>query len=98
MSAVKNLVKNLNKYKYLYIMLIPGIVFFIIFHYAPMFGITIAFKDFKIMKGIGDSPWVGFKYFKQAFESPYFFQTVLNTLTESTTEVSHFCKWVMNAA
>jgi putative aldouronate transport system permease protein len=80
MSAVKNLVKNLNKYKYLYIMLIPGIVFFIIFHYAPMFGITIAFKDFKIMKGIGDSPWVGFKYFKQAFESPYFFQTVLNTL------------------
>ncbi|MDK2902966.1 MAG: putative aldouronate transport system permease protein [Clostridiales bacterium] len=71
--------KRLSEFKYLYIMLIPGIAYFVIFHYIPMYGVTIAFKDFKIMQGIMDSPWAGFKYFEQAFESPYFTQTLWNT-------------------
>jgi len=45
-----------------------------------MYGAQIAFRNFNPFEGIWGSPWVGFKYFKQAFESPYFFQTVLNTL------------------
>lgn len=80
MNGGNSIGKNIKKYKYLYIMLIPGIVYFVTFHYIPMFGITIAFKDFNMIKGIGASPWAGLKYFKQAFGSPYFFQTSLNTL------------------
>ncbi|NMA84080.1 MAG: sugar ABC transporter permease [Epulopiscium sp.] len=67
-------------YRYLYIMLIPGLTYFIIFSYIPMFGIRVAFKDFNMIKGISASTWVGFKYFKQAFASPYFSQTFFNTL------------------
>lgn len=71
--------KRLSEFKYLYIMLIPGITYFVVFHYIPMYGVTIAFKDFKIMQGIIGSPWVGLKYFRQAFESPFFAQTLWNT-------------------
>ncbi|AEE97719.1 ABC transporter permease [Mahella australiensis] len=78
-NSVATAFKRLSEFKYLYIMLIPGITYFVVFHYIPMYGVTIAFKDFKIMQGIIDSPWVGLKYFKQAFESPFFAQTLWNT-------------------
>lgn len=79
-EVLQRFTRAVLKYRYLYIMLIPGIVFFIIFHYYPMYGVTIAFKDFQIAKGINASPWVGFKYFQQAFESPYFVQVTTNTI------------------
>ncbi|MCM8900814.1 ABC transporter permease subunit [Caldicoprobacter algeriensis] len=60
-------------------MLIPGIAFFIIFHYIPMYGAVIAFKEYNIMQGILGSPWIGFKYFKHAFESPFFGEILWNT-------------------
>lgn len=82
-SKTATIFKHLYKFRYLYLMLVPGITFFIIFCYIPMYGVTIAFKDFKIMQGILDSPWAGFKYFKQAFGSPYFKQIVWNTLVIS---------------
>ncbi|SFP97157.1 ABC transporter permease [Caldicoprobacter faecalis] len=77
--VVKKFIVTISKYKYLYLMLIPGITFFIIFHYVPMYGAIIAFKEYNIMQGILGSPWVGFKYFKQAFESPFFGQILWNT-------------------
>ena len=80
MNKGKSMVRNLAMYRYLYIMLIPGLTYFIIFSYIPMFGIRVAFKDFNMIKGISASTWVGFKYFKQAFASPYFSQTFFNTL------------------
>jgi len=67
----------------LYMMLIPVVLYFIVFHYKPMYGAIIAFKDFKPFLGIGDSPWVGFKHFEQFFESYYFLRILRNTLVIS---------------
>jgi putative aldouronate transport system permease protein len=77
----------LRKDAYLYVMLIPGIVFYIIFHYIPMYGLLIAFKNFELRKGILGSPWVGFKYFRQFFDSPDAWDVIRNTLTINLLEL-----------
>ena len=61
------LVENFRKHKFMYIFMIPGVIYFIIFHYVPMYGIIIAFKDFKFNLGILRSEWVGLKYFRTLF-------------------------------
>lgn len=66
--------------KYIYIMAIPMILYFIIFHYIPMYGVIIAFKDFDAAKGILGSPWVGLKHIKSFFDSFYFRRLIGNTL------------------
>lgn len=71
---------DIKKNPYIYLMLIPVLAFYILFCYKPMYGILMAFQDFTPRKGIAGSPWVGLKYFKQFFESPYFLRTVGNTL------------------
>lgn len=71
---------NVKAHKLLYAMMIPGIIYFIIFNYLPMCGLVIAFKDFNFNKGIFGSSWVGFKYFKILFGSQDFFQIFWNTL------------------
>lgn len=75
-----SLKKDIIKYHQLLIMMIPAVIFFVIFAYVPMYGVTLAFKDFKITEGILGSPWVGLEYFRKAFEDPYFIQTIKNTL------------------
>lgn len=66
-------------------MLIPGILYYIIFHYVPMYGILIGFKDFKLMAGrsylrmVAEAPWVGFKHLASFFRAPNFWQLVRNT-------------------
>lgn len=55
--------KNVVQNKGLYIMLIPVVAYYLIFHYEPMYGLQIAFKDFSFKKGILGSPWVGLKHF-----------------------------------
>lgn len=73
-----------KKHWQLYIMLLLPVVYIIIFSYLPMGGIVIAFKDFSFRKGIFGSPWAGLKYFKQFWENPVFFDTVLkNTIVLS---------------
>ncbi|MFR3484210.1 MAG: ABC transporter permease, partial [Clostridia bacterium] len=62
---------------------IPAILFFIVFSYIPMYGVTLAFKDFKITEGILGSPWAGLKYFRQVFSDPYFYKTIRNTIVIS---------------
>lgn len=64
----------------LYLMLVPVIVYLLIFCYAPMYGVIIAFKDFKPRLGIMESPWVGMKYFKEFVGSVFFGRTLKNTL------------------
>jgi len=61
-------------------MLIPGLLFFIVFKYAPMYGITIAFKDYNIGAGILGSKWAGLKYFNEFFASPDFLKILRNTI------------------
>lgn len=75
--------KKIWRQKFLLIMMIPGIIYYIIFHYVPMYGIIIAFKDFDIFEGITGSAWVGLKHFKFFTSLPYFWQTVLTTLKVS---------------
>lgn len=64
----------------LYLMLTPVIVYFILFYYVPMYGVQLAFKDFNAIKGIFNSPWVGFKHFERFFDSYYFWRLLKNTL------------------
>ncbi len=64
----------------LWMFCIPGIVLTFIFSYIPMYGVQIAFRKFNARAGIWGSEWVGMRYFVRFFESPYFGQTISNTL------------------
>ena len=79
-SFYKRLCKDLKSNKIIYIMLIPVVLYYLIFCYWPMYGITIAFKDFKPALGILGSPWVGLENFIEFFNSAYFIRTLKNTL------------------
>jgi len=72
--------KQWSKNKYVYIMLIPVLLYYVLFCYVPMYGVTIAFKNFIPLKGILKSPWIGFQHFKSFFESYYFWRLIRNTL------------------
>ena len=66
--------KSFNKYKLLYLMLIPGVLWYVLFKYAPMFGIVIAFEKyqpFSGLKGMFNSKWVGLYWFRRFFKSIY---------------------------
>lgn len=78
---------ELKKNKYLYILSIPIFLYFILFKYLPMFGLTLAFKDYNIIKGVAASEWVGLKYFKEFFSSVYFTRTLLNTFIISLMDI-----------
>jgi len=83
-SAFKNFMKYLTRDKYLYLLLLPGIVALFIFNYIPMYGVVIAFKEYNIFAGISKSPWVGFLQFERLFRNPDFSQVIVNTLLIST--------------
>ena len=79
--------QELMKNKYLYLLAIPVVAYYIIFCYFPMFGIVIAFKNYEIGKGILASDWVGLAHFKAFFSGVYFKRTLVNTLKISFYEV-----------
>lgn len=78
---MKNLWRYTKRDKYLLLMMLPGIAYFIVFQYLPLYGIIIAFKDFSVGKGITGSPWITplFKHFDQFFGSYYFGRLLRNT-------------------
>ncbi|OUS67696.1 sugar ABC transporter permease [Paenibacillus sp. MY03] len=61
-------------------MVIPPILFFIVFSYMPMYGVLLAFKNYRVIDGIWHSPWVGLKYFEQFFQSPSNWRMIKNTI------------------
>ncbi|NIK80267.1 putative aldouronate transport system permease protein [Paenibacillus castaneae] len=69
-----------GKHKYYFVLLLPGLVYFALFHYWPMAGITIAFKDFRLLEGIMGSPWAGLKWFQILFDAPDFWTALRNTI------------------
>ncbi|QNK55083.1 sugar ABC transporter permease [Paenibacillus sp. PAMC21692] len=69
-----------NRSKYLLILFLPALVYYIMFKYVPMFGILISFKDYNAFKGVWESDWVGIKYYKMFFESPDFLKLLRNTI------------------
>jgi putative aldouronate transport system permease protein len=74
---------SLKRDKYLYILAVPGVLFFLVFKYVPMWGLSIAFKDYSPYQVILHSPWVGFEHFQRLFSNPDFFTLFRNTLAIS---------------
>lgn len=75
--------RNIKRDRLLYLMLIPGLLFFLIFKYWPMYGVTIAFRDYKIGREIWEAPWAGLKYFRQFFYSLDCWRIMENTFVIS---------------
>lgn len=71
---------RVKRYMPLYLMLAPVVLYYLVFQYAPMGGLIIAFKDYNVFDGIVDSPWVGLKYFEQFFTSMFAPRLIRNTL------------------
>jgi len=82
-SLGKRLKDDFQRNRALYLMALPVLAFYIIFHYVPMYGAIIAFKDFSPMKGILGSEWIGIQHFKDFFGSIYFSRILFNTLNIS---------------
>ena len=78
-GRLKEVYKKVKRDKFLLILLLPVVVQLAIFSYIPMYGVSLAFKDFRIDSGILGSPWVGFKYFIEFFNSIYFLRLLQNT-------------------
>ncbi|MBW8351464.1 ABC transporter permease subunit [Bacillus sp. IITD106] len=79
-SKTQQFFKDIVRDKYLYLLLLPGLIYLIIFKYLPMYGVVIAFKDFNMFSGIMNSPWVGLEQFERLFRTPDFQQIFMNTL------------------
>ena len=79
-SRFSTWLRSVKVNKALLIMLIPGILYYILFKYKPMYGVLIAFKEYNLIEGVTGSPWVGMKYFNMTFQSPDFWRVFKNTL------------------
>lgn len=79
-SFLSRLFRDLTTNRTVYLMLLPVVVYYLIFHYGPMYGLQIAFKDFRPAKGFLGSPWVGFEHFESFFGNVYFWRILRNTL------------------
>ena len=66
--------------KMLYLLLVPGIAYYVLFHYIPMYGVTIAFKDYSIFGGVFKSDWVGLKHFNELFGNEDFYKVLRNSV------------------
>ncbi|KIL10188.1 hypothetical protein C2W58_03769 [Bacillus pumilus] len=76
----KRLLNQMLSQKFLYVMILPGLIYFLVFKYVPMWGLIIAFQDYQPFLGILGSEWVGFKHFIRLFTEPTFFILLKNTL------------------
>lgn len=74
------LLQDMRRHSILYLMILPGVLYFLIFRYYPMYGAIIAFKDYRVLEGFTGSPWAGFKHFRTIFASPNFYNVLTNTL------------------
>ena len=82
-ASARSLWKRVYRCRQLYLMILPAIVAVFIFHYIPIYGVQIAFKDYRSSLGITQSPWVGLKHFKAFIEYPYFSKIMWNTISIS---------------
>lgn len=72
--------KSMSRHWQLYLVMLPGLLYFLIFRYIPMANAVIAFKDYSVVKGIWGSDWAGFKHFELFFDNPVFWTLLKNTL------------------
>ena len=86
--SIAMIVKDLKRYKWLYLFFaLPVVAYYIIFRYLPLYGLQIAFRDYKITRGMWDSPFVGLSNFTDFFNSIYFMRLIGNTLKISILEL-----------
>ena len=76
----RSLLLRIAQHKYFYLMLLPVVAWYLIFCYAPMYGVVTAFQDYAMHKGIGGSPWVGLKHFRALLDDVFFWRAFRNTL------------------
>ncbi|MGP6089608.1 ABC transporter permease [Antarctobacter jejuensis] len=79
-SRIQRVGDHLKREWQLYAMLIPTIIWLIVFLYKPMYGLQIAFKDYSIFRGVAGSPWIGFEHFETLFGNDQFLRALKNTL------------------
>jgi putative aldouronate transport system permease protein len=80
MGLLNQLRRNISRDRYLLLIIVIPVIYFIVFQYLPMYGLIIAFKDFRPLSGILGSPWAGFKHFEQFFHSVYLWRLLKNTV------------------
>lgn len=73
-------IRELIKNRYLYLLMLPAILYLVLIEYRAMYGILLSFKDFNPRLGIMGSPWVGLKHFQNMFSDPYFRYVLFNTI------------------
>jgi putative aldouronate transport system permease protein len=83
----EGLLRRIWRYRIIYMLLLPGLLYFAVFRYGPLYIAQIAFKDFQPLLGVEGSPWVGFKNIEAFFHSYYFTQLISNTLIISTAKL-----------
>lgn len=75
----ESLIQHIIRYKYLHLMVLPPLIWLLIFQYIPIYGVIIAFQKFSLRKGFFGSPFVGLKHFYWLFANPSFIQAFVNT-------------------
>ena len=79
-TRMKKWLASVAENRWLYVLILPALVYLIIFNYMPMYGVQIAFKNYKAVRGIAGSEWVGFKHFETFFNAYYCGRLIGNTL------------------
>ena len=79
-TRLQRILYHLRREWQIYLMLLPTIVWFVVFLYKPMYGLQIAFKDHSIFRGVADSDWIGFEHFDHLFNDDQFIRAFWNTI------------------
>ncbi|MEI7025148.1 ABC transporter permease [Paenibacillus sp. y28] len=87
---VKKLLHDLRRDKLLYVLALPGLLFFLLFKYVPMWGVLISFQQYSPFAGMLNSPWVGLEHFERFFSNPDFFLLFRNTMAISLLNLIFF--------
>lgn len=86
-GSMKSLGREIARNKYIYLILLPGLLYYAVFNYAPMYGIQLAFKDFRASAGIWGSPFVGLKHYEYIFQDQDFWRAFKNTIIISFSRI-----------
>lgn len=84
---IRRLLRSMWRQRWLYFLMLPTLIYFVIFKYGPLWNAQIAFKDFKPLLGVWGSPWVGFKHFETFINSFYFTELMTNTIIFSVAKL-----------
>ena len=76
----ETVLRDLKRNRHIYLMLVPVLLYYVVFHYLPMYGVVIAFQDFNPIRGVFGSKWVGLQNFQDFFSSVYFGRLIFNTI------------------